>query len=236
MHEFALYSQIPVTRHDQVLQILAGVTASQPTETFEQTLIYQQTRLADTGGSKKAPPVRPAASQAQRPCYHKLVRDLKRPEGENGPWMFRAEDVPLPGHQGLISRPVTEQVLSGGGLEGFRQGSGSYKYINQYLATPGHRYVHNNVVIRIGRILSVPEGTGALEALDAPIPTLTDCKPLDPSGTYYLEACVRVEDGTNSKLVEQATAELMAFKKQVEGAIDLRVPERLSLDTRVKGT
>ncbi|TKA82995.1 hypothetical protein B0A55_04660 [Friedmanniomyces simplex] len=236
MHEFALYSQIPATRHDQVLQILAGVTASQPTATLEQTLIYQQARLADTGNSKKVPTGRQTAAQTQRLCYHKLVRDLKRPEGEKGLWTFRAEDVPLPGVQSMISRPAIEQIVGEAELERFRQGNGWYKYINQCVASPGYRFVHNNVVIRISRILSVPEGTGALEALDAPVPTLSDCKPVDPSGTYYFEACVRVEDGGNSKIVEHATTELMAFKKQVEGAIDLPVPERLALDTRVKGT
>ncbi|KAK1817614.1 hypothetical protein LTR12_008027 [Friedmanniomyces endolithicus] len=236
MHEFTLYSQIPAARHGQVLQILAGVTASQPTPTLEQTLIYQQARLTETGNSKKAQAGRQNAVPDSRLSYHKLVRDLKGTGGEKGPWTFRTEDVPLPGMPSFVSRATTESVLGEAELEKFRQGNGWYKYINQYLATPGHRFVHNNIIVRMGRILSVPDGTGALEPLDAPIPTLSDCEPIDPSGTYYFEACVRVEDGGNSKLVERATAELMAFKKQVEGAIDLRVPERLALDTRVKGT
>ncbi|KAK0260903.1 hypothetical protein B0A54_01286 [Friedmanniomyces endolithicus] len=236
MHEFSLYSQIPATRHGQVLQILAGVTASQPTSTLEQTLIYQQARLTETGTSKKASAGRQNAVPASRLSYHKLVRDLKGSDGEKGPWTFRAEDVPLPGMPNFVSRATTEHVLGEAELENFRQGNGWYKYINQYLASPGHRFVHYNIVVRISRILSVPEGTGALEPLDAPTPVLSDCKPIDPSGTYHFEACVRVEDGGNSKIVEQATAELMAFKKQVEGAVDLRVPERLAFDTRVKGT
>jgi len=43
-----------------------------------------------------------------------------------------------------------------------------------------------------------------------------------------------MEDGSNSKLMEQAMQEMMAFKKQMEGSVGLRVPDRLSLDTRVK--
>jgi mediator of RNA polymerase II transcription subunit 18 len=83
--------------------------------------------------------------------------------------------------------------------------------------------------------LSVPEGTGALEPLDAPIPTLSECKPVDPSGAYLIEACVRVLDSTNTRIVEQAMQELLAFKKQLEGtSVDLRAPERLALDTRLK--
>ncbi len=126
MHEFSLYSQIPATRHGQVLQILAGVTASQPTATFEQTLIYQQARLAETG-SKKAPAGRQSAVPASRLSYHKLVRDLKGAEGENAPWTFRAEDVPLPGMPSFVSRATTEHVFGEAELEKFRQGNGWYK-------------------------------------------------------------------------------------------------------------
>ena len=81
----------------------------------------------------------------------------------------------------------------------------------------------------------MPEGHGALEPLDAPNLPLSDLRPVDPSGSYLFEACVRVEDGRDSKLTEQAINELLAFKRQLEGAVDLRVPDRLALDTRVKG-
>ena len=63
---------------------------------------------------------------------------------------------------------------------------------------------------------------------------LSDCQPLDPSGTWLVEAVVRVEDGSNSKLMEQAMQELMSFKKQMEGSVEMRVPDRLAMDTRVK--
>ncbi len=129
MHEFSLYSQIPAARHGQVLQILAGVTASQPTPTLEQTLIYQQARLTETGTSKKVPVGRQNAVPASRLSYHKLVRDLKGTEGEKGPWTFRAEDVPLPGMPSFVSRATTESVLGEAQLEKFRQGNGWYKYV-----------------------------------------------------------------------------------------------------------
>ncbi|KAK5746467.1 hypothetical protein LTR17_000847 [Elasticomyces elasticus] len=233
MHELALYSQIPTTRHTQVLQILSGVTASQPTETLEQTLIYQQLRLPDSGTSKKAAN-RGTTAQPLRLTYHKLVRNLKEPSGDKTPWTFRSEDVPSPGVQNLIMRSVIETFITEADLERFRQGQVWYEYINQFLAQPAHRFIHGNIIIRVSRLLSVPEGTGALEPLDAPVPALEDCKPVDPSGSFMFEAVVRVEDGGNSKLVEMATKELLGFKKMVEGVVDLRVPERLSLDSRVK--
>ena len=57
---------------------------------------------------------------------------------------------------------------------------------------------------------------------------------LDPSGTFLVEAMARIEDRTKPALLASAVQELNSFRQLVKGAIDLRVPERLSLDTRVK--
>jgi hypothetical protein len=43
-----------------------------------------------------------------------------------------------------------------------------------------------------------------------------------------------MEDRKNTKIAAQAYAELMQFQNAVDGVIDLRVPQRLALDTRVK--
>lgn len=66
------------------------------------------------------------------------------------------------------------------------------------------------------------------------MPEMSEFRLMDRSGAFLLEAGIRVMDGADSKLCEQATQELGTFRKTVEGAIDLRVPDRLALDTRVK--
>lgn len=54
MQEYLLYSQIPSAREKQVLSILAGVTATQPTPVSEQTLIYAQVKVPEVAATKKA--------------------------------------------------------------------------------------------------------------------------------------------------------------------------------------
>lgn len=130
MHEFILYSQIPATRHTQVLHILAGVCAAQPVHITEQHLIYQQLKVADAVTSKKSGPVKQQSAQVQRPSYHKLVHELGTGDGEQGTWKFRAEDIPQPGVSAVISRPVQEKVLDQAGLEKFREGGSAYKFVS----------------------------------------------------------------------------------------------------------
>ncbi|RMY77964.1 hypothetical protein D0863_00969 [Hortaea werneckii] len=256
MQELLLYSQIPATRHDQVRHILAGVTASPPTQITEQHLVYQQIRMPERNTSKKNAQPQQQNVQQQRPTYHKLIREVDLKTGQpTGPWQFRAEEIPQAGVSIAVSRAVDERVLAEGELENFREGGQWYRYVSpriklfglyfyititnncryvtQYIA-PTTRFVHHNIIVNISRPYSLPEGHGALEPLDAPILPLSDCKPVDPSGAYVFIASIRIEDGKNSKLTEQAMAELLGFKKQMEGAVDLRLPERLSLDSRVK--
>lgn len=99
----------------------------------------------------------------------------------------------------------------------------------------GTRFVSGNVIVRISQIM-LPFQASTETPLDAPLPSNEDLRPLDPSGAYLVESCVRIDDATNSKLRERAIEELTAFTKTLEGAVDLRVPDRLALDTRVKAS
>ena len=71
--------------------------------------------------------------------------------------------------------------------------------------------------------------------MEASAPQKEDLEPVDASGAYVVEAYVAADDGTSTELREKGVAELLKFAKDVDGAIDFRVPNRLALDTVVKG-
>jgi len=66
------------------------------------------------------------------------------------------------------------------------------------------------------------------------IPAEEQCRLLDASGAYTLQAAVCVTDAGKPEVVSRATSELLHFKNVMKGIVDMRVVERLSLDTRVK--
>ena len=76
----------------------------------------------------------------------------------------------------------------------------------------------------------------AKDPLLLPPPVEADVKALDESGAYIVEASIRTSDESGSDLREKAKEELVAFSKSLAGAIDFYVPDRLVLDTRVKGS
>lgn len=104
-------------------------------------------------------------------------------------------------------------------------------FVNELIAE-GHRLVHKDVVLTLFRLLR-PDNKGS-PAPSAVIPPLDALIPLDPSGCFILEARVRIDDRTKPSLVSAASEELAAFRDLIKGSVHLTVPERLSLDTRVR--
>lgn len=124
MHEFILYSQVPGSRYSQVLNILAGVTASQPVNVSEQTLVYQQLKVTEPTGPRKGQTNK--GPQTQRLSNHKLVRDLGSGD-EVSSWRLRVEEVPEAGVKLVTSRSVLERDSTGADLERFWPNSGWYQ-------------------------------------------------------------------------------------------------------------
>jgi mediator of RNA polymerase II transcription subunit 18 len=57
MHELVSYSQLQALREEQVLNILAGVTGTQPVEISEQRLIFAQVKVPEVAVNKKVRPL-----------------------------------------------------------------------------------------------------------------------------------------------------------------------------------
>lgn len=235
MHELLLFSQIHPARHAQVLNILAGVTGSQPLAYQDQTALFAQLRLPEAGTSfKKKSAAAPGTPRPQK-WVHKLTRPV-RIAGEGtapesvGQWRVKVEQTPDPSVKDHTAREVEERDV--GDVREFED-SEAFRFMGQQYFL-GHRFVSGNVVVRIFRLLWSQGSSAADKVLEAPPLPLAELQVLDPSGTYMVEVSVRMDDRKNTKIAQEAIAELERFRASVEGVIDLRVPDRLALDTRVK--
>ena len=229
MNELRLYSQIPAPRYEQVVNILAGLAASQPTAITESCLIYQQLKKLEATVSKKAGSKQLVPSN-QKLSYHKLVRDVSSEAA--GPWRIRIEDVPDPASKTAISQSVDEQPAIEAHLQLYRRGSEWYRFVKEYVHH-GVRFVHGNIIFKLTRVFVASEHDER-DPIDRPPPDMSNMRVLDASGTWFLELCVRTENGSSPVVHEMASKELEAISKELDGSIDLRVPDRLALDTKVK--
>lgn len=102
----------------------------------------------------------------------------------------------------------------------------------------GSRFVNGNVIIRVVRILKLVDQADVPNPLDSTMttPTKDTLEMVDKSGTWLIEVLIRTEDGPSPSLKEKASNELLKFAGTLEGAIDLRPANRLSLDMTVKAS
>lgn len=94
--------------------------------------------------------------------------------------------------------------------------------------------MYHNVIIFLHRILHEPGVRSLQEAPKVKPPAFEALQLLDQSGTYILEAKVRVQDFKDASVLETAVSELKAFQTSMKGCVELSLPDRLTMDTRVK--
>jgi mediator of RNA polymerase II transcription subunit 18 len=236
MHEFSLYSQLAPARHEQTLHVLAGVTGSQPFAYQDQHLLFADIRskltepkLKEGQPKKKAP-----AAVSNDRFIHDLSRAVNITEGALEPiasWQARVPNMPDASVTAYAARDVTELELTN---------TDNYEdttifAMKGHLYKLGHRLVSGNVIIRVFRVFYSVQQMSTDKLLEGPPLQLSELEVLDTSGTYVVEVSIRLEDRNKSALVEQARGELQSFQEQVKGVLDLRVPDRFALDTRVRG-
>ena len=138
MHELLLFSQISPARHNQVLNILAGVTGSQPFAYQDQTALFAQLRIPEINLSSKKKPA-PGTPQPQK-WIHKLSRPVQitsDPPESTGQWRQRVEQTPDPSVKDHTAREVVENAVSD--HKPFLDPS-SYRLLGQQYSL-GHRFV-----------------------------------------------------------------------------------------------
>lgn len=90
------------------------------------------------------------------------------------------------------------------------------------------------MVIFLHRILHEPGVRNLQTEPKAKPPPFESLQLLDQSGTYILEAKVRVQDFKDAAVLESGVNELKAFQTSMKGCVELSLPDRLAMDTRVK--
>lgn len=80
MHSLSLYGLVPAPRHEQVLNILAGLAAMQPQPIYERHIVYRPLQASSQAKpNKKYPPGSTAAAKPvqQIAIYQQLVQSLR---------------------------------------------------------------------------------------------------------------------------------------------------------------
>ncbi|KAF2672868.1 hypothetical protein BT63DRAFT_138670 [Microthyrium microscopicum] len=241
MHELILYGQVPTKRYEQILNILAGMTGSQPQRRIERHVIYRPIRnppkedsksLKDQSIATKSQKFDPKAKELY---YVRLVKNLKQSDFgtsseplTNDDWRLVFWDIMDPAIKEVMMRAAMETELETDDVEAYMTNL-QYKQHN-HLIFDGQQYVYGNIVLHLHTLRHFldPQPTEPT----SPLPKLGDIPPVDPN-SYLLQATVRVTDGTNTDQVKQGIAELQVLQQRLENIIDLYAPGRFDMPSRI---
>ena len=123
MHELLLFGQVPASRHDQVLKVLAGIAAMQPQLVTERHLVFKPKKLPGANGNPSRPKLGSQGSQMQAIqgqmhgdlFYLQLVGDVRASIGGNSQVInstIIGEDISMAG--GLESENADDTAVSDG--------------------------------------------------------------------------------------------------------------------------
>lgn len=88
MHELLLFGQVSAARHNQVLNVLAGIAAMQPQPILEKHLVFKPNRKPGSGtqkqvgGAQDIQKARAQETQAQELFYMQLVAEIQEKDGK----------------------------------------------------------------------------------------------------------------------------------------------------------
>ncbi|KAH7030537.1 mediator complex, subunit Med18 [Macrophomina phaseolina] len=256
-HELLLFSQLPNSRHDQLLNILAGISGAQPQRVIERHVVYRPQRdplqrQYAVGASQNVQTTQRATSREQLSkdmYYWKTVKELDEadfgpaaastehtrkeessPNTERKGWSILFQDIPEPGQRPVNMRWVqTTDILTGDPHAHMK----ATIYVSEYI-DEGSQFVHQNATILLHRILRFPSSDQSRDRPLESLPPLNDLELLDKSGAYVLQVSIKINDNYKPETRDKAQAELLALKAMLKGVVDLEPAERLALDTRVK--
>jgi len=150
------------------------------------------------------------------------------PQGQK----VRYVETPEPETKAFILRRVEESDVTPDDLQKYSDPNKFSKVGDYYIE--GQRLTCRDLAISLYRHILPDQADDGTTEGKVDVFKLDGMKLLDPSGAFIVEATVRIDDRTKPALVQTATEELNWFRSETKGSIDMRVPERLSLDTRVR--
>ncbi|KAE9962227.1 hypothetical protein BLS_000630 [Venturia inaequalis] len=239
MHELLLYGQVPFSRHEQLMNVLAGLTAMQPHRLVERHALFKPIHgpvqaQVQKGGTQGLNPTKKVLDEKECEASNDAmdVDDHVTENAENKEsWQWQFRDIPEGGKRSATFRMAEDIDISAGDPQAYMEGLG-YRYVSEHIVE-GHRFVLNNTVIFLHRILQWSKPIDP-PSINTPVSIgSAEPKPLDPSRGYILELKIRLSQ-SDPALIKIGEDQLLGLKTRLLGVVELKVPERLAFDTRVK--
>lgn len=208
VQQLSLFAQVEHSQHTLLTTVLSTLTGQQPQKTSCLTL------LATPKNIVKYEPNSKTAQFEQHRLMLKTAFDTETQRTKYKAWIVQASDVPSAGKRKTVTQNIVESCLTLHPQQNIDTVLLKLGYVvSMEYVVQGMRWCYGNVVIDVFQVVTM------------------DKKPLDPS--YVMKCFINVDKTTDVELLQRSTQELLGLKTELSGLVELDIPDRNSMDSRI---
>ena len=147
-------------------------------------------------------------------------------------WSMVWTDVPDMGDRGVYVRKKEVIPIVEGDAHLSMVGMG-YEFKRE-VYVEGEKFMHEGIEIRLERALYKPDVPLFEPEPRRELPEYSALAPYDSQNVYMYWATIEIDDEDDEELIGMAVNRLKEFQKMMRGCVNLFLPSRLEMDTRVK--
>lgn len=209
VQQLSLFAALP--QHQQTLldTVLSTLTGAHPQDFSCLTLLLSPKNIV------KYEPNSKNTQYEQHRLKLKTTFDADRKREELKEWILEASDIPSAGKRKVSTQNIVESCVVLSESQTVEQVFDRLGYaVEKEYVVQGRRWCYGNVVIELFSVLVGDER-----------------KPLDAA--QVVKCFVNVDKATDIELLQRSSQELLALKNELSGLIELEIPDRNSMDSRI---
>ncbi|CEP24946.1 unnamed protein product [Cyberlindnera jadinii] len=209
VQQLSLFAKVEANQHPLLTKVLSTLTGLPPHK-----LEYLSLLMVPKNIVKYEPNSKNAQFEQHRLKLNTSF-DPSKQKSDYKEWILQATDIPSAGKRKTLTQNLVESCIVLKESQNIESMFDKLGYtVEKEFVVRGQRWCYGNVVIKVFQVLVGEERT-----------------PLDSS--YVVKCFVNVDKTTDVELLQRSTQELLSLKNELTGLIELEIPDRNSMDSRI---
>ncbi|ODV96853.1 hypothetical protein PACTADRAFT_32353 [Pachysolen tannophilus NRRL Y-2460] len=258
VHQLSLVAEIPQPQYMLSVSTLAAITGMTPEDLSLHVVLLkpkfpfnpeiqagkvnqiEQYRIRITSSFDSSSGTQQRA-QAQAQLESQSIFEFNKNSNDltSRKWTIQVSEIPSAGRRTVSSQNIYESTIVNTGahndLIGYLDELG-YSLETEFWIK-GVRFYHNDIIIEIYRIYVKSDNISTvivpIGEKEQDLAKLYKLELLDKTGKFFVKCFVNVERQTGVESITKANKQLDLLKNELSGLIDLEIPDRIAMDSRV---
>jgi mediator of RNA polymerase II transcription subunit 18 len=203
VQQLSLFGSIAQHQHELIITVLTTLAGSRPVEFNQLNMLIVPKVIV------KYEPNSKTTQYEQHRLILKTDGNLHEPKS----WILQANDIPSAGKRKVSLQNIVESCITLNETQSIDSVMAKLGYITErQFNVKGHKWSYGNINIELFQVF-------------------INNQPLDTG--YIIKSFINAEKTVDLELLNRASGELNALKGELHGLVELDIPDRNSMDSRI---